>query len=87
YLDKVVQTKFTAPKATSGYSGGYDLKMVGMAAASGAGASVIGINRGTVPYTVTINWSAGKRNPGTGVLRITTAASTSTDNTDAAPNA
>lgn len=87
YLDNLVQVKYTAPKASSGYSGGYDLKLVGMSASNGSSASVIGINRASEPYLVTINWSAGQRPAGTGTLRTTTAASTATDNTDKAPNA
>ncbi|WP_139168792.1 MULTISPECIES: hypothetical protein [unclassified Duganella] len=87
YLDNLVQVKYTVPKSTSGYSGGYDVKLVGMSATGGNSASVIGVNRGTEPYLVTINWSAGKRNAGTATLRTTTAASAATDNTDNAPNA
>lgn len=88
YLDNVVQTRYTTPNVTAAtYSGGYDVKMVGMSAANGSAASVIGVNRNSVPYKINITWSAGSRKAGTGTLRSITSASLTTDNTDTAKTA
>lgn len=84
FLDNLVTTKYTVPDKAS-YSGGYDVKMIGMASTDGSVASVIGINRNPVPYKVVVSWSGTLRKAGTGVLRTVSSADLKADNTDSAP--
>jgi len=84
YLEHVVQTRYSQPAGAS-YTGGYDLRLVGMSSASAQSASVIGINRNAKPYKLRIVWTAGGRKAGGAVLRSISGLSESEDNTDAAP--
>lgn len=85
YLDNLVTTKYSPPAVKATYSGGYDVKFMGMSAADGSSASVIGINRNPVPYKINITWSAGSRKAGSGILRTVSSPLATADNTDAAP--
>lgn len=84
YLDHVVKTSFSQP-LNIGYSGGYDIKIVGMKSADGQFSSVLGINRNNRPYQLRITWSGGLRKAGEGVLRTITGGDMLEDNNDSYP--
>jgi len=84
YLDHLVLTRYSQPPGVS-YSGGYDVRLVGMASDDGQSASVLGINRHAKPLTLRVLWSGGSRKTGVGTLRAVSGASPSDDNTDLDP--
>lgn len=84
YLDHVVSTRYRQPSATS-YSGGYDLKLLGMVDADAKHVSVLGINRNTAPLVLNIRWTGGPRKAGVGKLKVVSGNSMADDNTDLAP--
>jgi alpha-L-arabinofuranosidase len=87
YLDQVVTTKYKAsPINNSDYSGGYDVRVVGMKQTNDQRVSVLGINRKDVPLRLRIQWIGGKNRPaGEGVLRTVSGQSVSDDNTNDQP--
>ena len=85
YLDHVVSTVYTQPSSIS-YSGGYDLKLLGMAAIDGKLVSVLGINRNIKPIKINIQWVGGQRKAGLAILKTVTSDTTTDDNTDISPH-
>lgn len=85
YLDNVVATQYKQPSIIS-YSGGYDLRMVGMTSKDGKYASLLGINRSSQAYIVRLHWKGELRKGGKGVIRIVSGASLAEDNTNAEPH-
>jgi alpha-L-arabinofuranosidase len=84
YLDHLVQTRYRQPQGST-YQGGYGVRLVGMAAADGSSASLLGVNRNARAYKLRITWAGTPRKSGSGTLRSVSGASEALDNTDQEP--
>ena len=84
YLDHVVLAHYSQPSRVS-YSGGYDIRLIGMTSEDRQSVSVLGINRNAKPLALRVSWGGAPRKAGTATLRTVSGASTSEDNTDLDP--
>jgi hypothetical protein len=84
YLTHVVQTHYKQPSGAT-YSGGYDIRVVGMISEDGQTASVLGVNRKAKPLRLRVLWSGVPRKAGASTFRAVSGLSPSEDNTDIEP--